>query len=288
MKTKKTIVLLSAIMLITSVNLWAQQQLTVAVRGFDASGGLTQDEGNAITDIFISELVSTGRVMVVDRNSFDAIIAEMRFGASDWSNNNNVVRLGRALNASHIIQGTVTSLGGRIVITVRVLNISTVQFIASPNLQLANMNEIFDKLPPFVRDLVLNWTDNSTVYRVGEIGPSGGYVFYDKGSYSDGWRYLEAAPASSEFRAYQNNAVTLCLALNINRLTGWRLPTKDELNIMYGSLKQLNLGGFSDDSYWSSSNENYSINIWCQNFNSGIQSVAGPSNSKLVRAVRPF
>ncbi len=25
-------------------------------------------------------------------------------------------------------------------------------------------------------------------------GPSGGYVFYDKGSYSDGWRYLEAAP----------------------------------------------------------------------------------------------
>lgn len=27
------------------------------------------------------------------------------------------------------------------------------------------------------------------------IGPAGGYVFYDKGYYSDGWRYLEAAPA---------------------------------------------------------------------------------------------
>lgn len=25
-------------------------------------------------------------------------------------------------------------------------------------------------------------------------GPAGGYVFYDKGEYSDGWRYLEAAP----------------------------------------------------------------------------------------------
>ena len=30
---------------------------------------------------------------------------------------------------------------------------------------------------------------------IGSIGPAGGYIFYDKGSYSDGWRFLEAAPA---------------------------------------------------------------------------------------------
>lgn len=29
---------------------------------------------------------------------------------------------------------------------------------------------------------------------IGDEGPAGGYIFYDKGSYSDGWRYLEAAP----------------------------------------------------------------------------------------------
>lgn len=33
-----------------------------------------------------------------------------------------------------------------------------------------------------------------TIYSVGDTGPAGGLVFYDKGDYSGDWRYLEAAP----------------------------------------------------------------------------------------------
>ena len=31
-------------------------------------------------------------------------------------------------------------------------------------------------------------------YQIGATGPAGGIVFYDKGSYSFGWRFMEAAP----------------------------------------------------------------------------------------------
>ena len=37
------------------------------------------------------------------------------------------------------------------------------------------------------------------VYVLRETGPAGGLIFYDKGSYSNGWRYLESAPLSSQW-----------------------------------------------------------------------------------------
>ena len=39
----------------------------------------------------------------------------------------------------------------------------------------------------------------SPTYTVGDTGPAGGLIFYDKGSSSGGWRYLEAAPVSTEW-----------------------------------------------------------------------------------------
>lgn len=38
-------------------------------------------------------------------------------------------------------------------------------------------------------------TGSYSGYSIGAEGPAGGLVFYDKGFYSDGWRYLEAAPS---------------------------------------------------------------------------------------------
>ena len=40
---------------------------------------------------------------------------------------------------------------------------------------------------------------DSETYELGDVGPAGGIVFFDKGSYSNGWRYMEAAPTDLGF-----------------------------------------------------------------------------------------
>ena len=92
--------------------------------------------------------------------------------------------------------------------------------------------------------------------RVGDRGPGGGYVFYDAGSTQPWGRYLEVAP--SDLGTYQwNDAMNAAQSYAGGGLSGWRLPTKDELNSLCQFRLLITVGGFSRDHsngrYWSSS-----------------------------------
>ncbi len=67
---------------------------------------------------------------------------------------------------------------------------------------------------------------------------------------------------------------------------GWRLPTKDELDILYRNRQTI--GGFVGDVYWSSTEYgNYSA--WRQSFSNGFQNFSiSSSTDNSVRAVRTF
>ena len=66
---------------------------------------------------------------------------------------------------------------------------------------------------------------------------------------------------------------------------GWRLPTKNELNILY--INKDKIGGFAGNYYWSSTVVDYST-AWAQSFYSGSQSSGSKGLTAYVRAVRSF
>ena len=71
------------------------------------------------------------------------------------------------------------------------------------------------------------------------------------------------------------------------RTGDWRLPTKDELNLMYVNLHKKGVGGFANGSYWSSSEIN-SSNAWYQSFLNGYQYSGYEDGTKRVRTVWSF
>jgi hypothetical protein len=182
----------------------------------------------------------------------------------------------------------------------------------------------------------------SPFYQVGDIGPSGGYIFYDKGRYSYGWRYLEVAPAGwsgetedpkAVFGYYRSskdgylmtvdtverigygkeNTEALVLAMKSAAYSSDRgsattaqyaarictdyqgggyndrfLPSAEELKLLYQKNHlSNNLGGFSADNYWSSS-EYDAYFAWRQNFEYEDQDFNLKDWSYRVRPVRAF
>ena len=128
-------------------------------------------------------------------------------------------------------------------------------------------------------------------YKIGDMGPAGGLVFYVNPNYkTDGWRYLEAAPFDQSegapwgcFRmeipgakgtaigtGLQNTldmesgctipgtAADLCSNFTFNGFSDWFLPSVDELMQLYLNLKVMGIHDFGDSgipdnfTFWSS------------------------------------
>ncbi len=90
-----------------------------------------------------------------------------------------------------------------------------------------------------------------------------------------------------------NYAAKLCFDLVLNGYDDWFLPSKDELHKLF--LNKLAIGGFSNNKYWSSSEDNINYTggvAWAQDFSNGQQGnyygAFFGGWSFYVRAVRTF
>lgn len=155
-------------------------------------------------------------------------------------------------------------------------------------------------------------------YALRDVGPAGGWIFYDKGSYSDGWRYLEAwttdEVSSPKWKTsttatagtgtaigtgYDNTytamagdehpAAKAARNATYGGMTDWFLPSKDELYQVYRELKAYSVSTFKTDYYWSSSEDSAATTkAHYQYFVSGYQSTNSKTLSCYIRLVRRF
>ena len=132
---------------------FGQNTLVVVPLQNRGSQGLANDVAT-LTELLGNAVVRTGRFDVVDRAALEDLMREHEFQMDDWSSDSKSVEMGRVLNANYIIRGQVSRLGSQMIVTARVLDISTARILGTSEMQLLNMDEAYGKMGNFVNTLV--------------------------------------------------------------------------------------------------------------------------------------
>jgi hypothetical protein len=265
-------------------------------------------------------LVGGKKLVVVDRANLDKVREEQGFQASGEVDDDSAKSIGKLLGVGAIVTGAFADLGDVYSLTLKAINIETATVAvsypaditkstrietllasgggaASPGGSAARSSAQTAASAAAVPVQASAPEPAAPVYNVGDTGPAGGIIFYDKGNSSGGWQYLEAAPSdlgkaqwqsdsrdvsgtkdtigsgkqNTQLIAESGRAALLCQQYSLGGYRDWFLPSKSELDLMHINLKMKDLGNFSDDWYWSSSQSDGGYSAWGQRFSDGLQ-----------------
>jgi hypothetical protein len=154
-------------------------------------------------------------------------------------------------------------------------------------------------------------------YRIGDTGPAGGIVFYDKGHESNGWRYMEVAPGDQGVCQWGSSMTTgatgtavgtgksntaaivaaygttsyagvVCSNYDLRGHSDWFLPSNDELTLLMQNLQSRGLGDFLENGIYWSSTEYSTYNAWSWWMDVGLDHSISKISLYRVRPIRQF
>ncbi|WP_461246269.1 CsgG/HfaB family protein [Treponema sp. R6D11] len=310
-----------------------------------------------VIDVLIANAVNDRNFSVVDRQQLDAARTELNFNWAGEVDDKSAQQVGKMLGAQTIITGRVSKVGDRYRLNIRALETETVQVQGSNNWNISAGKTITALLADksggrtsgggsYGGTTTNGGTNNgdksatgkksggktatstkaaTPTYKIGDTGPAGGFIFYDKGNNRGGWQYLEAAPADTEREVFIpgyinpyslgnknlvgdglentrnmmaviekegggiNSAPYYCTNLIVNDFNDWYLPSIDEITLMYSNLYLNNIGNFRGKEYWHSSIQGVVVGTYdFAKGTSGRHSYGGENDKRLVRACRRF
>ena len=174
-----------------------------------------------VLDELSSVLVNNGQLVVVDRANLDKIRQELGFNMSGEVSDKSMQEIGQMLGAQAIVTGSLTSIGNLRRVMFKTIITETAAVVVQHPADIINDQRVKDLLASGggsqgvayggqgnarasgnTAQAATGGTTPPTpaipTYRLGDTGPAGGLIFYDKGNSIGGWRYMEAAPANTE------------------------------------------------------------------------------------------
>jgi len=295
----KRVICVIGLLAVTLAALFAQEKpprLAVVQFSVNTARQKAQEDAIAIRNLVQSNMVATGKYDVITRDEIDKLIQNQQIQISSISSSENVRKL-QLLNISYIVTGTVDSMDNDYSVTISILDVSSGRFSHSTSQFMSNTSsDIYNKTAELVRNFQQGLSnEGATVvqtgqgqrqgsYKIGDTGPGGGIVFI-----AEGINFMEVSRIMLGDYIWDdaNQAVKNYRGGNFS---DWRLPTMQELTLIYRNIQKSGIVDLGTLKYWSSAKEDglYGSVAYWLNFHNGESGFNLRSRTCSVRAVRAF
>jgi hypothetical protein len=116
--------------------------LTLAVLDLQAGGGVSASDAAVASDWLRVYLVNERRIRVIDRGNMDRLLAEQAFQQTGCTKQDCAVKLGKLLNASHVVAGNFSKFMTSYVINVFIVKVESGQIILAEEAKGREADEI--------------------------------------------------------------------------------------------------------------------------------------------------
>ncbi|MFH1824337.1 MAG: DUF5683 domain-containing protein [Candidatus Firestonebacteria bacterium] len=152
----KKIVVLFLFVIMCEVD--SSEKIKMGVLDLDALN-VSKDTGVAVSEVLRTEFFNTGRFTIVDKKNMDKILKEQAFQKTGCTSTDCAVEVGRILNISSIVTGSLSKVGNIFMVTISLVDVES----AEEKLRESGECNSEDKLSEVARKLAINFAGKMPV-----------------------------------------------------------------------------------------------------------------------------
>lgn len=147
----RSFITIIALMILCPTGLYAEK-MRLAIIDFKADG-VSKQEARRITELIRTEIITTGKFSVIERDQLDQILKEQGFQMTGCTDESCAVQIGKLVSANKILVGTVMLVSGTTVINGRIVDVEKGVAEFGERQVARNSGEMYDAVAAFSQKL---------------------------------------------------------------------------------------------------------------------------------------
>lgn len=141
----KSALLAFLFIILSPLTIFSQSNPRIAVVPFNPVG-VSEQESKVLTELFETSLVNTKAFQVIEQNRVKEILDVQRYMLSGCTDDSCAVEIGQLLAADRIVLGTVSSVGGKIIVNAKIINVENGENIKADNVRADSISQMTEEI----------------------------------------------------------------------------------------------------------------------------------------------